>query len=384
MPRRYVALLTLMLLLGAACDSELIPRVASPLSPMASPPLTPTSLPTAAPTLKITTTPTLRPISTATSLPTVIPALAEVAPPPGLMFATYGEYGLWQIDMNGDSRKVLDHLPVSVSTEGSHVIYNDHDVFWMYDLNTGKRVNLTEIVGRQVCCFQWFSARPEDVFFNAGLPGKQIPPFTAGFLMMLHLNTEEQRALDGKNISFTAPTLSPDGQTITYDRLGKGWVYQLDGTAQEIDPSAYGLSEVETMVNPVWSPNGRWLAWAVFNGNQWGYGVFHLKEQVAQLFHEHDSAVFEGWPERAAWSPDSRWLALNIYSRDSGDNGIWIVSMHDEKEYHLGNGHSGMIWSPDGRWLASGRTIYEVGKWRPQLLDLPADAEIVAWVSPTQ
>ena len=305
-----------------------------------------------------------------------------IAPPPGLIFATYGEYGLWQIDAHGVPQKILDQLPVSVSAEGSHVVYNDHDVFWLHDLDTGQRFNLTEMAGRQVCCFQWFSARPTDVFFNGQLHGKQIPPLTAGFLMILHLDTEEQRVLDDRHVSFTAPALSPDGRTIAYDRGGKAGLYQLDGATQEVDPAAYGLSKVETMVNPVWSPSGHQLIWAVFDGSQWGYGVFNLKEQTAQLFHQHNSAVFEGWPERAVWSPDGKWLALNIYSQDPGDNGIWIVSVDDGKEYRLTSDHSRMIWSPNSRWLAAGRTLYEAGTWRAQPIALPQDAEVVAWIDP--
>ena len=116
--------------------------------------------------------------------------------------------------------------------------------------------------------------------------------------------------------------------------------------------------------------------------NSGGYGVFDLKQQTAQLVHRHDSAVFEGWPERVAWSPDGQWLALYIYSREPDSNGIWIVRADDGAEFHLENGYPKMIWSPNGRWLAAGRTLYEVGTWQPQLLNLPADAEIVAWVNP--
>ncbi len=134
------------------------------------------------------------------------------------------------------------------------------------------------------------------------------------------------------------------------------------------------------MVNPTWSPAGHRLVWALFSGGQWGYGVFDLKEQTAQLFHQHNSAVFEGWPDRAVWSPDGQWLALNIYSQAPDDDGIWIVNVDDKKEHRLGADHSKMIWSPDGRWLAAGRTLYEVGTGRSQLLNLPNDAEVVAWV----
>ena len=384
MRRGFLVILLSALLGSVSCNSKPVIPTTSRLSPMTSPLLASMLGPTAAPTLKATSTPTPWTTSTATPSPTLVPTPVGIAPPPGLIFATYGEYGLWQIDENGVPRKILDQLPVSVSAEGSHVVYNDHDVFWMHDLDTGKSFNLTEVVGRRACCFQWFSARPADVFFNSSLPEKQIPPFTAGFPMTFHLSTGVQRVLDDSHVSFTAPALSPDGQTIAYDRSGKGWLLRLDDAAHEIDPVAYGLSKVETMVNPVWSPWGRRLVWAVFSGGKWGYGVFNLKEQTAQLLHQHNSTVFEGWPERAVWSPDGRWLALNIYSQALDDDGIWIVSVDDEMEHRLGNDHSKMIWSPDSRGLAAGRTLYEVGTWRAQPLDLPQDAEVVAWVSPTK
>lgn len=268
MRRILLVILLLVLLASAGCNSKPVIPTASPLNPLTSPLLTATSQPTITPTLTLPPTPTPWPTSTATAFPTLAPTPLGIAPPAGMMFATYSEYRLWQIDSNGVPKKILDQLPVRVSTEGSHVFYNDYDVFWLHDLDTGRRLNLTEMVGRQVCCFQWLSARPTDVFFNGHLRGKQIPPLTAGFLMLLHLDTEEQQVLDDNHVSFTAPALSPDGQTIAYDRRGKAWLYELDGVQREIDPAAYGLSKVENMVNPVWSPNGTQLVWAVFDGDQ--------------------------------------------------------------------------------------------------------------------
>jgi Tol biopolymer transport system component len=66
------------------------------------------------------------------------------------------------------------------------------------------------------------------------------------------------------------------------------------------------------------------------------------------------------------------------------------VDGQQEEEYHLGQ-CSTPVWSPDGRWLActsdpqglgSGVWLVEVGTWGLQPLDLPADAYLVAWISP--
>ncbi len=83
------------------------------------------------------------------------------------------------------------------------------------------------------------------------------------------------------------------------------------------------------------------------------------------------------------WSPDGRWLAYVSQSQK-----VIVVSPKDKETQELGKG-TNIKWSPNGLWLIlgnshwerqSGNWITEVGVWTPQRLDLPQDAFVLDWL----
>ena len=95
----------------------------------------------------------------------------------------------------------------------------------------------------------------------------------------------------------------------------------------------------------------------------------------------------DGGSSGLLWSPDGQWLAFSAEDQDQAKAGLRTTRVDGQEERLITSegrrNYASSVWSPDGRWLASGRSIYEVGKWQPQLLDLPADAVVVACTSPT-
>lgn len=76
--------------------------------------------------------------------------------------------------------------------------------------------------------------------------------------------------------------------------------------------------------NPVWSPDGKWLAFESFRGGR--RGVYTLMTDTARVFRVDAAPDHEAW--NPAWSPDGHRLA---YTRDdSGRPEIYVVDLREE------------------------------------------------------
>jgi Tol biopolymer transport system component len=181
-------------------------------------------------------------------------------------------------------------------------------------------------------------------------------------------------------------------------------LYRQDAGPEPFDLGPYGLSNDPELhlYSPAWSPDGERLVWLISDcredGCQWSIGVFDLEAQTVQLLHPHWPAGMGGQPPAPSWSPDGQWLAAAVWAEDPGESGIWVLRADggQEDEHHLatgrGRGSPEVVWSPDGRWLAIGDSaqgegpkrfyLAGAGTWGLQSLDLPADGTLVAWVSP--
>jgi Tol biopolymer transport system component len=201
--------------------------------------------------------------------------------------------------------------------------------------------------------------------------------------------------LDKETVFFGAEP-SPDGKVIAYnDGQGNGWLYQDGKSRRTFEPEQYGLT-AEGLVgvgNPSWSPDGTTLAWVVAGdfdakGKRYGVAVFDLKQKTARLLHSYQIGGTDRWPSAAVWSPDSQWLAFNAVA-EGDDYGLWVAKADGTEKHHLAQDLRSVAWSPDSRFLVfttSGSMpkawITEVGSWQSQLLALPPDAEVVAWINP--
>ena len=389
MRRTLLVILLLALLASVACNSRPVISTASPLSPLTSPLLTATSQPTTTPTPRATPSPTLWPTSTATASPTPLSTPVGIAPPPGLIYTT--QNGLWKIRSDGQPSKISDlNIGVKVAPDGTRLLVPDtvdSQGLWLIDLKTGERRNLTQSLGRIVCCPIWWPAHPDWVLFQSWAPDDISPDF--GYLTAARLDSQEQRVLDSEYRSNGLPAPAPSGQQIAYDRSGEAWLYEWDSGPQQFDPQAYGVKGIQRIASLAWSPDGRQLAWYIGGdfGQGWqvGLAVFDLKAKTGWLLHVYTNVGRGGWFAAPAWSPDGEWLAFTAEDQDRAQAGLWITRVDGQEEHLIKPIEAHVtplpVWSSDSRWLAVGRTLYEIGTWRAQLLALPSDAEVVAWIN---
>jgi Tol biopolymer transport system component len=166
---------------------------------------------------------------------------------------------------------------------------------------------------------------------------------------------------------FGTPRLSPDGTRLALGVLRDGnwdlWVYELDrGVATRITFGA-GYD-----ADPVWSPDGRWLAFA--SDRDGSMTVFRKRAdgsgQAERLLDPE--ALPSPFPN--SWSPDGKWLAVSPTGQ--GGNDLWVVPAdgQGEGEALMATPYSEVFaaFSPDGRWVAyesneSGRREVYVGSF---------------------
>ncbi|MDY7078394.1 MAG: hypothetical protein SXV54_15865 [Chloroflexota bacterium] len=364
------------------------------------------SQPSPSPGLAATATSTPLP-TTAAPTPTPITSDAgDGLPSVGLIYRTAD--GLWYVNDLKPVR-VFDHRYAAISPDFTQILYEETDGswddIWLADLTTGERRNLTQTPSRSECCAQWWPGQPDTILFSSWSP--EDAGINSGFPTVVQLDGSDYHILDDSQVSYALPAPSPDGQTVAYDRAGQAWLYQPDTGSKSFDLTPYGLSSDPQLhvYNPAWSPDGRRLAWIVGDCRegecQRSIGIFDLEAQTAQLLHPHSPAGIGGWPPAPVWSPDGRWLAFAAWAENPDDAGLWVLRAdgQQEEEYHLALGQGRAtptpVWSPDGNWLAFsgasrdgrlGHWLAEVGTWEARFLDLPLDtypldAYLVDWVS---
>ena len=396
MRQTLLGVLWLLVLESVACESNPVMPTTSPLSPVASPLLTATPQAATTPTPKATPSPAPWPTSAATALPTLVPTSEGIAPPPGLVYRN--ESGIWRVEADGQSSRLFQrYYGVALSADGTYALYFDgnpsFDQVWLINLLTNQRRNLVEGLDRIFCCPSQWPSRSEWITLgsyprdNAGGPN-------AGYLTAVQLDGRNQHVLEPNTISYGASAISPDGQTVAYDRTGTAWLYQRDSEPQPFDPKSYGLSNVAGIASPAWSPNGKQLAWQItgnFDGKQRvGVGVFDLEKHTARiLFPYEPSGPGEGWLPAPTWSADSQWLAYFAQS-DAPLGGLWVVRPDGKQKHALEDIRViEWAWSPRGHQLIVSQIdgqetvawLINVDSWHRQRVSLPVDARIFDWVS---
>ncbi|NIS79129.1 MAG: hypothetical protein GTO14_02650 [Anaerolineales bacterium] len=276
----------------------------------------------------------------------------------GLVYSTLE--GLWIIDYEGQAQFLLDQPDGVLSPDGSQVVYEsdycpDSDL-WIYDVQTGEHRNLTNTPERSEHMPQWWSARDSVIVFLSTRVGGEC--FGYGYPGTVNLNGSEYRILDeSKGGPFA---LSPDGETIAFGCCdGPGVLYHWSEGAKIFDPLDYGAN-IPKLFKPVWSPDGRQLAWDVggemFPDQGWqvSIAVFDLEAREVRYLHTYTPIGGSEKISQLAWSPDGNWLAYVTQAevQEAGRNlTLWVVRADGLEEHYLGFG-SGPVWSPDGQTLA--------------------------------
>jgi len=137
----------------------------------------------------------------------------------------------------------------------------------------------------------------------------------------------------------TPTSVSPDGSQIAYLKAaGFGetgqeiWLTRADGTDQRkiVSPSEEGTA----LASPVWSPDGRWIAYQKFR-----YGAFSIRAEVELLNLEHGTkSVVISEPRLNfgfKWLADGRLLyAVDEPPPSRNTSNFWAVGV-DSATGHL-------------------------------------------------
>jgi Tol biopolymer transport system component len=149
---------------------------------------------------------------------------------------------------------------------------------------------------------------------------------------------------------FRDVSLSPDGQRLAFATSGGGddiWTYDLQRGAA----TRHMLNDEEDET-PVWSPDGRWVAYASTRGSR--RIVFRRRADASGPEQMVWSAAFPTHAHVTDWSPDGATLLIEVNGGD-GRNDIATVPAGGgvlQRVVESAPNEQGGQLSPDGRWLA--------------------------------
>jgi Tol biopolymer transport system component len=323
--------------------------------------------------------------------PAVSPTPALADPMPGLVYTApvpdMGIVGPFLIEANGQSTQLGDKPKPALSPDRSQFLYSANDDIWILDLETGKTRNLTKTNDRLERYYQWWPAHPDLIVFHyqpADNPGPD-----AGYLASMKPDGTNVLLLDEEVGSSSPAALSPDGQSIAYDRAGQPWVYNFSAGKMPIFPKSF--TGFHMAVNPAWSPDSRRIAWQLIGiptaqDKNNAAGILDFDSLTITELHTYSDIGGSGInPHHLAWSPDGKWLAVANPGElaEDGEISLWVMRPDGSEEIHIGPGDL-PIWNPDGTILLyttrDGTYAVKAGEWAPFRILLPEGAQVIDWI----
>jgi Tol biopolymer transport system component len=318
--------------------------------------------------------------------------LPPSAPPAGLVYtAPVAEktiVGTYLVDPSGQSKLISEKAGAALSPDQTQLVCVENGDLWVQDLTAGTVKNITQTKDRTEDFPQWWPARPGLIVFSVQYV--KYPGPGAGYLATIKPDGTNYLPLDEETGSLTPAALSPDGQSIAYDRAGVPWIYNYSAGTMPIFPGTF-TQKYSVAVNPAWSPDSRKIAWQLFGLPGEGDGtsavaILDLDMLTVTLIHQYPIRAGSGIGNRhLAWSPDGNWLAVaNQAERaEDGKVSLWVMRPDGSEEHPLGAGDL-PIWSPDGTLLlfagADGVRGARLNEWNPFVVTLPKTATVIGWV----
>ena len=170
----------------------------------------------------------------------------------------------------------------------------------------------------------------------------------------------------GEAAMFGEVRLSPDNRYLAAGIDGEGggqtdiWVYDLSRNVG----SRLTFDEARDS-NPVWSPDGKQIA---FTSNRGGKSGIYVRSSDGRG-EAKSLLIVEGQCQAQDWSRDGKYLAFDA---GIGKNDVWILNLEDGESYAFLSSEFDVGYtrfSPDGNWL--GYISNEAGKYELYLTRFP-------------
>lgn len=358
----------------------------------ATPPKTAVLLPSADPPTTSSVTPTFSVSATDVVGRAITPTIPPSAPMPGLVYTTLiqnrGMVGPWIVERNGQRKQLANKPNPELSPDRGRLVYSQDGDIWVLDILTGAEENLTSTYDLIEDNCQWWPARPGLIIFHYRPRGDNRT--AAGFLARIESDGSNYYIIDGQTGADSQAALSPDGQSIAYDREGEPWIFTFGTGRMPIFPKSFPET-FRIAADPAWSPDSRRIAWQLYGlsegaGESSATAILNLDIMTVTLLHRFPLSSGSGVSSgHLAWSPDGKWLAMaNPAERtDDGETTLWVLQPDGSEEVRLGAGDF-PVWSPDGSALAfqnkNGVFAVKPGNWLPFPVTLPETARVIDWV----
>jgi serine/threonine protein kinase len=183
--------------------------------------------------------------------------------------------------------------------------------------------------------------------------GSTMPYLPTLNLWRVALSNGAVRQVTSGEVSYLQPDLSRAG-TILVNRMRLQtdiWKFPVDGPpADNVRRGTRITSQTGHVLTPTVGRNDKEVAFLSDSGGHANLWVVNTENgDMRQITHERDPNVAVGVP---VWSPDGRAIAF-VYSRGNQGLtfGVWLVGPDGSNLRNVANPGLGPAWSADGRWL---------------------------------
>jgi len=237
---------------------------------------------------------------------------------------------------------------------GKELVFEHNGFIHLLDPATGNSKQLAiNVVGD----FPWAETRSENVsnnITNASLSptGKRVLLEARGDIFSVPVENGDPRNLTrSSGAADRRPVWSPDGREIAWfsDKDGEGYALYITDQEGTRTPRKISIGESKLAWTPVWSPNGKYIA---FTDNTATLKVIELATGNITTADVGGNNLDRG-NMGLTWSPDSKWLA---YTKSASNNfrRIMVWSADSKKATPLSDPMADAIspvWDLNGRYL---------------------------------
>ena len=183
--------------------------------------------------------------------------------------------------------------------------------------------------------------------------GGTMPYLPALGLWLVTLRDGNVRRITSGESSYVTPDVSRSGAIVVGRmRLQTDiWKFPVDGSpAENVRQGVRVTRQTGQVLTPTASPRDQEVAFLSDSGGHANLWVVNTESgQLRQVTHERDPSVAMGVP---VWSPDGRAIAFVSSRGNQGLTfGVWLVDPDGSNLRNVANPGLGPAWSPDSRWV---------------------------------